>query len=261
MKILLTNDDGIHSPGIILLAQKLAKKMDVFVVAPRTEQSGISQAITFLRPMFPIKLRSQFEPSGFEGYSIDGTPTDCVKLGLFDLCPWKPDLVVSGMNSGLNAGSNVCYSGTVAGALAGSTMGIKSIAISTEYDTPINFEAATEIGVELIEQFAGNDLPGQTGVNINIPRAALDGDYEVHVVPIETNPLGFHFEKGADPKSREYYWATCKPDPDPSPFETDCSVLAKGHVSVSPILADMNFLPGVEMLKRCAKDQQLEQLP
>lgn len=249
MKVLLTNDDGIHSPGIILLAQKLAKKMEVFVVAPRTEQSGISQAITFLRPMFPLKLRSRFEPQGFEGYSVDGTPTDCVKLGLYDLCPWKPDLVVSGMNAGLNAGSNVCYSGTVAGALAGSTMGIKAIAISTETASPINFEAATDIGVELIEQFADNDLPTQTGVNINIPSAALDGEFETHVVPIETNPLGFHFDQGRDPRNREFFWANCKPDPEPSPFETDCSILAKGHVSVSPILADMNFLPGVDMLK------------
>jgi 5'-nucleotidase len=253
MKVLLTNDDGIHSPGLIILAEKLAKKMEVFIVAPRTEQSGISQAITFLRPMFPVKLTDEDTPAGTQGYSLDGTPTDCIKVGLAELSPWQPDLVVSGMNSGLNAGCNVCYSGTVAGALAGATMGIKSIAISTEYAANIDFETATDIGVPLIEQFAKHPLPNSTAININIPTAALKGDFETHVVPVETNPLGFHFAKGVDPKGREYVWSTNKPDPEPSPHATDCSVLLKGHVSVSPVRSDLNDQVNLATLQQSIK--------
>ena len=88
MKILLTNDDSIHSPGLILLAEKLGENHEVFVVAPRTEQSGVSQAITFLRPLFPEPIEGLPATSGINGYTVDGTPADCVKLALAHLCPW-----------------------------------------------------------------------------------------------------------------------------------------------------------------------------
>ena len=211
------------------------------MVAPRTEQSGISQAITFLRPIFPIELGGDWESdSHIPGFSVDGTPTDCVKLALFELCPFKPDLVVSGINGGLNAGSNVCYSGTVAGAMAGALFGYPSIALSLEYSNSMNYRRTSELATPLIEKMMIDPWPSKTVLNINIPTSALDGGADVCVVPVETNPLGYEFEKGRDPKGREFYWSNNRPDPSPSNFPTDCSELKNGKITVSPITNDMN---------------------
>lgn len=241
MKILITNDDGVHSSGIIELARVLQKNHQVFMVAPRTEQSGISQAITFLRPLFPLELGASGESdSQIPGYSVDGTPTDCVKLALFELCPFKPDLILSGVNGGLNAGTNVCYSGTVAGAMAGAVFGFPSIAISLESAKQMNFRAASKIAGTLVEQLVTDDWPEKTAININIPQVALNNNAAVKVVPVEVNPLGYSYDKGLDPKGRPYYWSNNKPDPDPSEFETDCSELKLGHITVSPITFNLN---------------------
>ena len=241
MKILITNDDGVHASGIIEFAAALQKNHQVFMVAPRTEQSGISQAITFLRPLFPIELGGTGESdSHIPGYSIDGTPTDCVKLALFELCPFKPDLILSGINGGLNAGTNVCYSGTVAGAMAGALFGFPSMAVSLESSPKMNFEAAADIAVNLVENLVVDSWPARTALNINLPTVALTEKAEVKVVPVEINPLGYGFDGGSDPKGRKFYWANNKPDPNPSDFETDCSELKKGNITISPVTFNMN---------------------
>lgn len=241
MKILITNDDGVHASGIIEFAKVLQKNHQMFMVAPRTEQSGISQAITFLRPLFPIELRANAESdSHIPGYSVDGTPTDCVKLALFELCPFKPDLILSGINGGLNAGTNVCYSGTAAGALAGAVFGYPSIAVSLESAKRMNFQAASEMAGTLVEQLATENWPEKTAININIPQSALHNNAEVKVVPVEVNPLGYNYEKGLDPKGRPFYWSNNKPDPEPSQFETDCSELKRGNITISPITFNLN---------------------
>lgn len=247
MKILLTNDDGITAQGLVEFAKVITQNAGLFVVAPRTEQSGISQAITFLRPMFPIPLP---EGHAFAGYSLDGTPTDCVKLGLFRLCPWKPDLVVSGINGGLNAGLNVSYSGTVGGALAAAMFGVPSIAVSLEFADTMDYSRAASLVWPIIERLVQSTPPPKTVLNINIPTAALKGTPEVAVVPVETNPLGFHFEEGHDPKGRHYFWAHTEPEPDPSDYETDCSALKNGKISVSPISFDLNKSDAMPHIKK-----------
>jgi 5'-nucleotidase len=241
MKILLTNDDGVHYAGILEFAKVLRENHEVFMVAPRTEQSGISQAITYLRPVIPIKLGADLESdSHVPGYSLDGTPTDCVKLALFDLCPFRPDLIVSGINGGLNAGVNVCYSGTVGGAMAGALFGYPAMAISLEHEDQMDYARAAVKVVPIIEQLFVNPWPAHTALNINLPTAALSCDVEVCVVPVETNPLGYHFDTGFDPRGRRYYWANNLPAPEPSEFRTDVSVLKDGLISVSPITFNMN---------------------
>ncbi|MEM9412728.1 MAG: 5'/3'-nucleotidase SurE [Planctomycetota bacterium] len=250
MKILITNDDGVHASGIIEFAQLLQKEHQVFMVAPRTEQSGISQAITFLRPLFPIELGDLWESdSPIPGFSIDGTPTDCVKLALSELCPFKPDLILSGINAGLNAGSNVFHSGTVAGAMAGAQFGIPSIAVSLEYSTNMNFKAASALAVPLVERALNTNWPERIALNINIPQSALIAEHEVKVVPVETNPLGYSFDQGVDPKGRKYFWANNKPDPEPSSFATDCSELKDGHVTVSPITFNINADHDIQLFR------------
>ena len=196
MKILIINDDGVHSRGIIELAALARQHAEVFVVAPSVEQSGVSQAITFLSPLTPVKLKGGAgsdngkgeQEKSLLGYKVNGTPVDCLKLAMSELCPWKPDLVLSGINGGLNAGINVCHSGTVGGALAAATFDLPSIAISLEGNLKwMDYKKAALVAWPLIEKFSKLELPPKCVVNINIPTVALSADpdkIEVAYVPV-----------------------------------------------------------------------------
>lgn len=264
MRVLITNDDGVHAQGIIQLAKRVRRFAEVFVVAPAIEQSGVSQAITFLTPLFPVKLGGEKDSQDdrIPGYSVNGTPVDCVKLGLNELCPWKPDLVLSGINGGLNAGVNVCYSGTVGGALAAATFGILSIAISVEYEQHVDYARAAEIAWPLIQRYSAMVHPPRTVLNINIPTVALVGEPDVAIVPVETNPMGYAFDQGTDPKGRHYFWSTNNPAPQVSPVETDTQALRAGKITISALTYDMNSLVGLENLKHATRScQPLTELP
>jgi 5'-nucleotidase len=242
MKILITNDDGVHSQGIIQLAKRVREHAEVFVVAPQVEQSGVSQAITYLAPLFPIALggMKDSQDDDIPGFSVNGTPVDCVNLAFGELCPWKPDLVLSGINSGLNAGVNVSYSGTVGGALAAATFGIPAMAISLESSPEMDFHRAAELAWPLIERFQRIELPHHSVININFPTVALQGQAEIALVPVETNPMGYHFEQGRDPRGRRYYWATNNPGRENPTVETDTQALLAGKITVSTISYDLN---------------------
>ena len=245
MKILLTNDDGIHADGLIQLTRFLKSQGNsVFVVAPATEQSGVSSAITYLRPLIAkpfSKLPSH--PTEVEGAILNGTPVDCVRLGLHELCPWKPDVIVSGINDGLNAGTNVNYSGTVAGAMTGASLGFKAMAISVESGPQQEYFRAAESAWPLIQKLVATDLPKKSFLNVNYPTQAIKTkpNFDFQVVPAETNPMGYQFAHGHDPKNRPYYWATNNPPPEPSPFLTDTQVLRQGKVTATVLSSDLNY--------------------
>lgn len=252
MKVLITNDDGVHAQGIIQLARLVSEFAEVFVVAPQVEQSGVSQAITFLSPLFPVSLGGEVDSKddGVPGFSVNGTPVDCVKLALSELCPWQPDLVLSGINGGLNAGINVGHSGTAGAALAAATFDLPSFAISLESGEPMDFRRAAEIAWPIVQRSLAEPLPRRTVVNINIPTAALNGEFEIAVVPVETNPMAYHFDSGNDPKGRRYFWSTNLPDPQPSSFTTDTTALKAGKVTVSTISYDLNSPAALESLRQ-----------
>ncbi|MEM7784241.1 MAG: 5'/3'-nucleotidase SurE [Planctomycetota bacterium] len=251
MRVLIVNDDGIHSVGLHALAKRVHRDgNDVFVVAPREEQSGVSQAITFLEPIFPqpatIKLSAD---EVIPGCSVDGTPVDCLKLGVHKLCPWKPDLVLSGINGGLNAGINVGHSGTVGGALAAATFGIPSVAMSLEYSlTNSDFAKAADILWPLVQNLIQAKLPAKSTININVPLSALSGNWEVEFVPVETNPMAYHFQQGEDPRGRQWFWSTNLTDPEPSSHPTDTQMLLEGKITVSVISYDLNHYKGLDSL-------------
>ncbi len=256
MKVLITNDDGVHSQGIIQLAKLVRRHCDeVFLVAPRIEQSGVSQAITFLSPLFPHALGGDLDTQDdhVPGYSVNGTPVDCVKLGIHELCPWKPDLVLSGINGGLNAGINVGHSGTAGAALAAATFEIPAFAISLESSEFMDFGLAAEMVWPLIRRAMESNLPPRTVVNINVPTVALEkypeAAPEVVLVPVETNPMAYEFATGTDPKGRSYFWSTNFPVPEPSEFLTDTQALAAGKVTISTISYDLNYPDSLEVLK------------
>jgi len=255
VQILLTNDDGIHAPGLAAMERQLQRLGDVTVVAPLTEQSGVGHAITYLTPLMARKV---FDDAGSQrGWAVEGSPADCVKLAISELCPQRPELVVSGINSGLNSGINVLYSGTVAAAIEGAFFGITSVAVSLQYDEHARFDAAAEQAVAIIEQILAQNIEQILAqknserqlYNLNIPRAALDKASEVHVVPVATAPWGEDFEKRHDPRGRPYYWAVgMQPDP-PSDTETDLSAIRAGHITLTPLQFDMTHRAALEAMR------------
>lgn len=236
MQILLTNDDGIYAPGLAAMERALAKLGDVAVVAPATEQSGVAHSITYLTP---LTAKEVFDGPRRRGWAVDGSPADSVKIGIFEYCPRRPDLVVSGINGGLNAGINVLYSGTVAAAIEGAFFGITSVAVSLEYDEHAEFDKAAEIALRIIRRVLELKDPETQLYNLNIPTEAVHGGAEVKVVPMGIFRYGENYEKRVDPRGRNYYWAVSDPPPPPGEHETDISALKKGFITLTPLHYDM----------------------
>ena len=215
--ILLTNDDGIYAPGLAALQRELAKLGEVYVVAPATEQSGVGHMITYLTPLIVKEVFQNERMAGGSddhwGWAVEGSPADCVKIGVAEFCPRRPDLVVSGINAGLNAGINVLYSGTVAAAIEGAFFGITSIAVSLQYERHFQFEKAACLARQIIEQILAAKGPDPQLYNVNIPTAALSGEPQVGIVPMNVTRYGDRFEKRQDPFGRPYYWLMRRPGP------------------------------------------------
>ncbi len=213
----------------------------VLVVAPATEQSGVGHSITYLTPLICKEI---YEGDHFRGWAVEGSPADCVKIGVSELASSPIDLIVSGINGGLNAGINVLYSGTVAAAIEGAFFRLPSIAVSLEHDPHADFEGAAEIAVKLIRQILTHQGDRKDLYNINIPTAATqlyrEGVMpEVRSVPMGVERYGEHYIKRQDPKGRNYYWSTNDPPPRKTEHETDLTALASGHITLTPLQFDM----------------------
>jgi 5'-nucleotidase len=239
LRILLTNDDGIYAPGLRALRTELMKLGEVAVVAPAAEQSAVAHSITLLTPLIVQELND--DDNRFLGWAVDGRPADCVKLGLMELLPEKPDLVVSGVNAGSNAGINVLYSGTVAAAIEGAFYQHTSIAVSLEYTKPkkLDFPRAASIGRRVIEQMIAQGLPPGGLFNINIPSFEKGPIRGVRVVPQNVVPYAEKFDRRVDPRGRVYFWTSSRlhcPEPHP---DTDVTALAEGYITVTPLQFDL----------------------
>jgi 5'-nucleotidase len=235
--ILLTNDDGIYAPGLAAMERELERLGDVYVVSPATEQSGVGHSITYLSPLVVKEL---FEGKQRRGWAVEGSPADCVKIGIFEYCPRMPDLVVSGINSGLNAGINVLYSGTVAAAIEGAFFGITSVAVSLEFNEHANFDRAAVLAREVIEQVLKKKGPAPQLYNLNLPFGALAARRpEVRVVPMGLVRSGEQYEKRIDPRGRSYFWAVSDAIEHLGEHETDLSALRKGAITLTPLDFDL----------------------
>jgi 5'/3'-nucleotidase len=244
MRILLTNDDGIYAPGLAAMERALRRLGDVTVVAPAVEQSGVGHSITFLSPLMAKEV---YEGDRRRGWAVEGSPADCVKLAVAEFCQ-KPDLLVSGINGGLNLGINVLYSGTVAGATEGAVFGLRSVAVSLEYDEHARFDEAAEMALGLIEQIlARPDTGDHCLYNINIPTVAFERPTEVRVVPMATVGWPAEFDSRLDPKGRRYYWAMGTPAVPIGGELTDLEAWEQGYVTVTPLRIDRTER---EMLER-----------
>ena len=246
MFALLSNDDGIYAPGLAAMEDIIKDEFQTLVVAPSTEQSGVGHGITFLSP---LTAKEVFRGEERPGWAVDGSPADAVKLGVSEISPQRPDLIISGINAGLNAGINVLYSGTVAAAIEGSFFGITSIAVSLEWDDHMNFEQAAAVAGRIVNRLISLQPPAGSLFNINIPTAALVGRPNVRVVPMSIARYGEAFERRVDPRGRNYYWASNDPPPPPSSKESDVTALADGAITITPLEYDLTHWKRLEELQ------------
>jgi 5'-nucleotidase len=237
MLTLLTNDDGIYAPGLAAMARQMRNLGEVVVVAPATEQSGVGHSITYRTPLIVKEIFHHNSSNGDQrlGWAVEGSPADCVKIGIQQFCPRQPDLVVSGINGGLNAGINVLYSGTVAAAIEGAFFGVTSVAVSLQYDEHAHFDEAALLARVIIEQILAKKRAEPQLYNLNIPSAALEGNPEICTVPMNITRYSDRFEKRMDPWGRDYYWLIGGPPTASPDSETDLSALASGKVALTPL--------------------------
>ena len=234
MRILLSNDDGIQSPGLHTLIKALRGWGEIWVVAPDREQSAVGHAITLSDPirLFPWELEGADHT-----WAISGFPADCVKLALTELMPERPDIVISGINRGENTGISVIYSGTVSAATEGTINDIPSMAVSLASFTSKKFETAGKIARHMAELVMERGLPPDTFLNVNVPDLPLEEIKGVRVARQGRARFQETFLKRADPRGRTYYWM----DGDKVPLvetDTDGAALHEGFVTVTPIRLD-----------------------
>ncbi|MCL2675975.1 MAG: 5'/3'-nucleotidase SurE [Firmicutes bacterium] len=240
MRILVTNDDGIESVGIHVLAKALSQKHEVVLVAPDGERSACSQSLSSMYSV-TYKEDSRF---GFTAYSMSGTPADCVKLATLHLMRQPPDLVVSGINNGMNLGTDVIYSGTVAAAFEGLYMGVRSIAVSTGYHaSEEKLEEVAAFVVDNLDKMLALDLPGTSALNINYPA-------KQPVKGVKITGLGDHrYFDGFVPHG-EGHRLTGTPQPLPEDGR-DCDIhwFGEGYVTLTPVQNDRNDYVTLKRIK------------
>ena len=228
--ILVTNDDGYRSEGIMALADALHRLGDVTIVAPVEEASAIGHALTLRRPL-------RLEKIGDRVYGVDGTPTDCVNIAITQVFKRLPDLVVSGINKGWNLGDDVTYSGTVAGALEGALLGVPGLAVSLmatrgAYD----FRHAAQSAATLAEALLQRPLPSRTFLNVNVPKGPPKG-FRVTVLARRNHVTSV--AERHDPKGQAYFWIEEGQNEWHLHDRSDYQAVLDGFVSVTPVQPDL----------------------
>lgn len=236
MKVLLTNDDGIHFEGLWSLYRQLQGFHTVMVVAPDRERSAIGHAITLNEP---IRATWIVANGGCGGYAVSGTPADCVKLALGELFATKPDVVISGINPGANVGVNINYSGTVAAAKEAALGGFLALAVSMEGDDVSHYDEAASFIDRLAEKIYYTGLPSGTFLNVNIPNMAIKDIAGVRICHQGLTDFPEFFDKRIDPRNRPYYWQGCETQHFEMVPGSDGRALEENFISITPIKCDM----------------------
>lgn len=238
MRILLTNDDGINAPGLRVL-EEIAREVgdELWIVAPEVEQSGKGRAVSLTEP---VRVREVGERT----FAVSGTPTDCVLLGLHDLMPDKPDLVLSGVNNGQNIAEDTSFSGTVAAAMFGMQMGVRSIALSQSKNFrargSLPWETAKAWGAKAILPLLDLGWPDDVVMNVNFPDCEPD-----EVAGIQLTRQGFrdeaiiHTDRREDLRGNDYFWIGYKGTLSSPPEGTDLRAIYERYVSISPLHVDL----------------------
>lgn len=246
IRILITNDDGYHSEGIIALENALSEVGDCYVVAPASEMSGASHSLTLARPLRIRQIDSRH-------WTVDGTPTDCVMLALNQILPdeLKPHICVSGINHGANLGDDATYSGTVAGAMESTILGVPGLAFSLVANRNHDFAESAKIAKEMTEKALRDGIPEYTLLNINVPKGEPRG--------IRVTKQGFKsarpvIKENIDPRGKPYYWIGEVRDGFRAEGGTDFEAIDEGYVSVTPMRADLTNHSAIDSLKNWEKE-------
>jgi 5'-nucleotidase len=238
LRILLTNDDGIHAEGLAVL-ERIARTLsdDVWVVAPETDQSGLAHSLSLSEP---LRLRQVSE----KHFALRGTPTDCVIMGVKEVLDKKPDLVLSGVNSGANMADDVTYSGTIAGAIEGTLQGIRSFALSQaanylDGERMVPWDVAEHYAPQLLRKLMEVDMPDWTFMNVNFPNCAPAEVQGIAVTAQGKLDFGINVDKRNDGRGLPYYWL--KFDARKGDFRegTDIHALKENRISVTPLKLDL----------------------
>jgi 5'-nucleotidase len=240
--ILVTNDDGVHSPGIIELYRTMKELGDVYMVAPDRERSAAGHSLTMHRPLRAEEIRESV-------FSVNGTPTDCVTLGINKLLPQKPTLIVSGINKGANLGDDITYSGTVAAAIEGTIFGIPSIAFSLISAKHYHFATAAFFGKKIAEYVLDHSLPYDTLLNVNIPNIRR-GD----IKGIKLTRQGKRIYEGSiqemhNPWGEKHFWIGGGEIHWERGEDTDMEAVQQDFVSISPIHLDLTNYEALKFMR------------
>src|SRR3954464_485716 len=241
VRILLTNDDGIHSDGLTKLEAALRELGDVFVVAPASEMSGASHSLTLSRPLRIRQIDDRH-------WAVDGTPTDCVTLALHRILneDQLPHVCVSGINHGGNLGDDATYSGTVAGALEATILGVPGIAFSLSATRSHDFTQSMKFAKKIVEKSIADGLPDQTLLNVNIPNGEPKGVRVTKQGFKEARPV---ISELIDPRGKPYYWIGEVREGFRAEGGTDFEAIDEGYVSVTPMRSDLTSHSGILKLK------------
>jgi len=240
--ILVTNDDGVRAEGIERLRRAMSTIGEVIVVAPETQKSGASHALTLSDPLRSNRIDENT-------LTVDGTPTDCVLLAMRGLLDRKPDLVVSGMNHGPNLGDDVTYSGTVAAAFEGTLLGVPSIAMSVASWEKCSFDSAERFATIIARQVLKHGLPEGTLLNVNVPSIPPEEIKGIRVTKLGKRVYRDVVVKKQDPRGRDYYWIGGQPPIWCAGEGTDFEAVEEGMISVTPLQLDLTDYKSLHMVR------------
>lgn len=252
MRFLLSNDDGVQSPGLVALAEALAQIGEITVVAPDSERSAQSSALTLDRPLRPVQHANGF-------WAVNGTPADCVHLALNGFLDFEPDIVVSGINQGANLGDDTIYSGTVAAAMEGRFLGKTGIAVSLAgahakgYGVA-SYRPAAAMVVKLIQHWQHLRLPHRTILNVNVPDIPLEDIQGFRVARLGHRGRAKSVLALEDPHGRKTYWIGRVGEPHDAGEGTDFQAVDANYVSVTPLLTDLTRHDALNDVSRWLKD-------
>jgi 5'-nucleotidase len=235
--ILVTNDDGVDSPGLSALARALKRVDAVCVIAPNRNWTAAGHTKTLDRPLRVAEIT--LPGTHLAAYSSDGTPSDCVALGFLGLAPERPRLVVSGINTGPNMGSDITYSGTVSAAMEGVVSGVPAIAVSLADYYELDFAYAASFAAKVARRVLHAGLESDVLLNVNVPRGRRADIKGVEVTRLGRREYNDELIRRKDPFGRDYYWIGGKPPGGVGEPGTDVHAVAEGYVSVTPIELDL----------------------
>ena len=245
--ILVTNDDGVHSQGLISLFRSMQKLGDAYIIAPDRERSAVSHALTMHKPLKVEKLRKHI-------YSINGTPTDCVTIGANKILPEKPVFIVSGINKGANLGDDITYSGTVSAAIEATIMGIPAFAVSLvsreKTFSASDFTAASKISLQIGEYILEHSLPYDTLLNVNVPNVNAKGIKGMKLTRKGKRIYDDSIQETFDPHGEKHYWIGGGQPYWEHGEDTDIQAVQDNYVSVTPIHLDLTNYDALKFLKK-----------